>query len=179
MHVLKLLSRRLTIICISTEGVWPAFWMLPSEPFSWPTDGEIDIMESWNHTRTNHSCLHWGQYNGADHDKHRVVETNVPALDHPNGQQYGLAWDESTGRLLWFVNDRAVMRADIPRGTRSITQFQIKLNIAMGGTVNQGQRPANGVYEMVVHHIGMFDAPPGGWGQFEHLWQTTPVGHAL
>lgn len=153
--------------------------MLPSEPFSWPNDGEIDIMESWNGIRTNHSCLHWGHYNGPDHDKHRVVETNVPALDHPNGQQYGLAWDEATGKLLWFINERPVMRADIPSGTRSIKQFQIKLNIAMGGNVCQGQRPADGKYEMIVHEVGLFDAAPGGWCRFEQLWTQTPAGHSL
>merc|ERR1712000_446305 len=29
-------------------GIWPAFWLLPQEPFSWTTDGEIDIAETWN-----------------------------------------------------------------------------------------------------------------------------------
>jgi beta-glucanase (GH16 family) len=38
------LSARIT--APSAEGVWPAFWMLPKEPFSWPTDGEVDIMVS-------------------------------------------------------------------------------------------------------------------------------------
>lgn len=153
--------------------------MLPKEPFSWPTDGEVDIMESWNGLRTNHSCLHWGHYNGQDYDKHRVIETPVPAVDHPNGQQYGFAWNGPIGKLLWFINDQPVMQADIPQGTRSITDFQIKLNVAMGGTVNQGQSPADGIYEMIIHQVGMFEAPPGGWDRFEKLVRSTPEGHTM
>jgi beta-glucanase (GH16 family) len=160
-------------------GIWPAFWLLPREPFTWPTDGEIDIMESWNDLRTNHSCLHWGQYNGPDHDKHRVVETPVPRLNHPNGMQYGLAWDKRRGSLLWFIDDRPVMKAAIPAGTRSITDFQIRLNIAMGGNVNGGQRPADGTYDMIVHEIKMLDSPPVGWEQFERALKQTPEGHTM
>jgi hypothetical protein len=45
-------------------GTWPAFWLLPTEPFAWPTDGELDILETWNGRKVNGCCLHWGQYNG-------------------------------------------------------------------------------------------------------------------
>jgi hypothetical protein len=136
-------------------------------------------MESWNNLRTNHSCLHWGHYNGEDHDKHRVLETTVPHLDHPNGKQYGLAWDKARGKLLWFIDNRPVMKADIPAGIRRINDFQIKLNIAMGGNVNQGQRPAEGVYDMLVHDIRMVDSPPGGWEQFDQCLHQTPEGHTM
>lgn len=30
----------------SAEGIWPAVWLLPEEPFSWPADGEVDIFEA-------------------------------------------------------------------------------------------------------------------------------------
>ncbi|KAK3080475.1 hypothetical protein LTS18_001014, partial [Coniosporium uncinatum] len=63
------LSARLTAPI--AEGIWPAFWLLPYDPFKWPEDGEIDVMESWNGDRINHSCLHWGHFNGEDWDKHR------------------------------------------------------------------------------------------------------------
>ncbi|KAF2102847.1 concanavalin A-like lectin/glucanase [Rhizodiscina lignyota] len=171
------LSARIT--APSARGIWPAFWLLPEEPFSWPTDGEVDIMESWNGERTNHSCLHWGHYNGPDHDKHRVVQTPVSSLDQSIGIQYGFAWDQSSGKLLWYIHGRPVMRAKIPAGTRKMADFQIKLNIAMGGNVVQGQRPQNGTYDMVVHEVGMFEGPPGGWSTFENHWHSTPEGHTI
>ena len=48
----------LTAVILSpcAEGIWPAFWLLPQEPFAWPTDGEVDIAETWNGDRANHSC---------------------------------------------------------------------------------------------------------------------------
>ncbi|GAM89653.1 hypothetical protein ANO11243_076920 [Dothideomycetidae sp. 11243] len=59
------------------KGIWPAFWLLPADPFVWPTDGEVDIFEAWDGVATNHSCLHWGFFDGNDWDKHRVIETGL------------------------------------------------------------------------------------------------------
>jgi hypothetical protein len=137
-------------------------------------------MESWNGDRVNHSCLHWGHYNGEDHDKHRVVDTQNHDVAQPEGHDYGFAWDQAQdgqGRLLWYIDGRPVMKAGIPQGIRRIADFQVKLNIAMGGNVMQGQRPNNGEYEMVVHDMGLFDSPPGGWDAVERDWRNTPEGH--
>ena len=45
------------------QGIWPAFWMLPAKPnFTWPNDGEIDIMELVGHEpNISHGTLHYGQ----------------------------------------------------------------------------------------------------------------------
>lgn len=170
------LSARIT--APSAKGVWPAFWMLPKEPFSWPTDGEVDIMESWNGLPANHSCLHWGQYNGEDHDKHRVLDTNVSHISHPKGHTYGFAWDENPRKMAWYIDDRPVMRCEIPRDLgRKLKDFQIKLNIATGGNVMQGTRPDSGEYEMRVHEMGLYETPPGGWEHFERGYERVPQGH--
>lgn len=136
-------------------------------------------MESWNGERVNHSCLHWGQYNGPDHDKHRVLDTQNHSVDAAEGHWYGLAWDQGPGRrrLLWYIDGRAVMKAEIPNGMRPIREFQVKLNVAMGGNVMQGQRPAEGEYEMVVHELGYWESPPGGWEGVERDWRGAPEGH--
>lgn len=136
-------------------------------------------METWGGSRMNHSCLHWGHYNGVDHDKHRVIDTTVPMLDHPNGVQYGFAWDQASGKLLWYVDNKPVMKGVIPAGTRKMADFQIKLNIATGGNTMQGERPDHGTYEMIVHEVGMFEAPPGTWSTFESYWNSTPEGHTM
>jgi beta-glucanase (GH16 family) len=162
----------------SAKGIWPAFWMLPKEPFSWPTDGEVDIMESWNGLPVNHSCLHWGQYDGPDHDKHRVLDTNVNDISAPDGHKYGFAWDENARRMMWYIDDRPVMRCDIPRDMRrKLREFQIKLNIATGGNVMQGISPDNGEYEMRIHEMDLFEAAPGGWEHFEREYGRVLEGH--
>ena len=46
----------------STPGIWPAFWMLPSNsPYGgWAAGGEIDIMESVNYADEIHGTIHYG-----------------------------------------------------------------------------------------------------------------------
>jgi beta-glucanase (GH16 family) len=56
----------------STSGVWPAFWMLPTDsPYGgWASSGEIDIMESVNQADKIYGTIHHGapwpsnQHNG-------------------------------------------------------------------------------------------------------------------
>jgi len=129
--------------------------MLPADPFKWPTDGEVDLAESWNGETENHSCLHWGSYTGEDSQKHRVVKTHLPDLPR-QPHTYGFAWIEEEGipgwrgRMIWYIDGKAVMKGSIPEGTRRMEDFRILINIAMGGTVNQGKLPAEGYYDFVI-----------------------------
>ena len=165
------------------SGIWPAFWLLPCEPFVWPTDGEIDIMETWNGDAVNHSCLHWGFHNSRDKDKHRARETKL-SPDRPGRAcaRFDFTWDEDEasgqGRLLWYIDGKPVMRAMKPPNTRMMRDFRIIINIAMGGEVCQGQLPAAGVYEMQVKDLGMWDAPERGWAAFEKDWKNAKDGHS-
>ncbi|KAI1334365.1 glycoside hydrolase family 16 protein [Xylariaceae sp. FL0016] len=174
----------------SAGGIWPAFWMLPREPFAWPTDGEVDIAESWNGERENHSCLHWGAYTPEDWAKHLVRKTGIP--DMPDrAVRFDFAWKcggtgvradgkaEGGGRLMWCIDGRPVMRNLMPAGTRPIEDWCVLLNIAMGGTVCQGKAPADGTYDMVVHGLQMSEAPDGGWGKFESDWQHCVDGAVM
>jgi beta-glucanase (GH16 family) len=173
-----------TVVAPSAKGIWPAFWLLPADPFTWPGDGEIDIFEAWDAGLVNHSCLHWGHYNGEDWNKHRVIETPLPELrDRPH--TFGLAWSEEggipgwRGRLMWYVDGRPVMKAQIPPGMRRMEDFRVLLNVAMGGKVNGGKLPDNGVYDFVVRELKMCDDPPGGWGVFEGGWGSVPEGKTM
>ncbi|KAI0872894.1 glycoside hydrolase family 16 protein [Hypoxylon argillaceum] len=164
------------------EGVWPAFWCLPREPFAWPHEGEIDIAESWNGDCQNHSCLHWGFYSAEDARKHLVRTTHVPDMPR-RPVRFDFAWQcggtgvrgdgksEGGGRLMWYVDGRPVMKNLMPPGTRPIEDWTILLNIAMGGNVCQGKAPQEGAYDMVVHSLQMSEAPDGGWARFDSDWQ--------
>ena len=167
----------------SAPGIWPAFWLLPAEPFQWPSEGEIDILESWNNGPINHTNLHWGFFTPQDAQKHRSIETNMPDLTRPQGHEYGFAWDQPDsgvgGRMVWYIDRKAVMKADIPAGTRKMSDWQVIINIAMGGDVNQGAVPANGSYDFVVHAISMCDAPADGWDDFNNAFNAAPAGQAM
>ncbi|KAF1358603.1 concanavalin A-like lectin/glucanase [Lizonia empirigonia] len=168
----------------SAPGIWPAYWMLPCEPFSWPGDGEIDIMENWNDEKTNHSCLHWGHYNGEDAQKHRVVQTPLPDLT-TRPHTYGFAWIEEEGipdwrgRLVWYIDGRPVMKGSIPAGSRRMEDYRLLINIAMGGTCNKGKLPNDGYYDLVVSDLKMCEEPVGGWQAFEQAWNSTPEGKVM
>jgi beta-glucanase (GH16 family) len=172
----------LTLPCAS--GIWPAFWLLPFEPFAWPHEGEVDIAETWNGDGVNHSCLHWGFYTPQENWKHRVIGTPIPGMQQGRPVRFEFAWDQdertNQGRLLWWIDGRPVMKSDIPQGTRPMKDFVVLLNIAMGGNVTQGQTPREGSYDFVVHDLRMLDSPENGsWARFEADFRATRNGDTL
>ncbi|KIW77909.1 hypothetical protein Z517_07742 [Fonsecaea pedrosoi CBS 271.37] len=172
----------LTLPCAG--GIWPAFWLLPFEPFTWPTDGEVDIAETWNGDGVNHSCLHWGFYTPQDTMKHRVVATPVHGMANGRPVRFEFAWaqDPATGqgRLVWWIDGQAVMKAPIPSGTRPMADFVVLLNIAMGGNVCAGKIPSEGTYDMVVHEMKMMEEPEaGGWAKFDRDWGWVREGDTI
>ncbi|KAF2405281.1 concanavalin A-like lectin/glucanase [Trichodelitschia bisporula] len=171
-----------TLTAPCARGIWPAFWLLPSEPFAWPTDGEVDIFEAWNASRTNHACLHWGHFTPADAKKHRVAETPLPELGM-RAYRFGWAWEQPPsgdgGRCVWYVDGVPVMRASRPPGTRRFEDWRVVLNIAMGGDVCNKTIPADGVYDFVVHELKFCEEPEGGWPKFEQDWGYAAEGHTM
>jgi beta-glucanase (GH16 family) len=167
-------------------GVWPAFWMLPQEPSHWPTGGEVDIFETWNGDRVNHSSLHWGTFD-KDPDKHHTIEKNMHDMARPEGHMYGFAWaqekdeDGSPGRMVWYVDGQPVMKASIPEGTKKMSDYTILINVAMGGNVVNGVAPIDGEYDLIVHSLQLYETPPGGWIQFhdDYNSNTTSGGHTI
>ena len=163
-------------------GIWPAFWLLPAEPFSWPTDGEVDIFESWNGDCMNRSCLHWGHYNGEDWNKHRTRETSLLNMPH-QPHVYAFAWNQPEngigGRMMWYIDGAPVMRAEIPPGTRRMEDWRIIMNVAMGGNVCGGSLPRDGCYDLVVSEIRMCGEPMGGWDGFDRDWSRTQEGSPM
>ncbi|RDA91237.1 hypothetical protein CP533_3396 [Ophiocordyceps camponoti-saundersi (nom. inval.)] len=164
------------------DGIWPAFWLLPQEPFSWPTDGEIDIAETWNGDCENKSCLHWGFHH--EPQKHRVLGTKIPDM-HCRPVRYDFAWQQpdgrpGQGRLLWYLDGRPVMKTSVPEGTRPMRDMNILLNVAMGGNVCGGKTPADGSYDMIVSTLFLSaELENGGWERFDRDWQSeaTPGGN--
>ncbi|KIW72991.1 hypothetical protein PV04_01147 [Phialophora macrospora] len=174
----------LSLPCAS--GIWPAFWLLPYEPFTWPTDGEVDIAETWNGDAVNHSCLHWGFYSPEDKAKHRVVGTPVQGMQTGRPVRFEFAWHQdgasraAGGRMVWWIDGQAVMKAPIPHDmNRPLEDFVVLLNIAMGGNVCQGQLPREGAYDFVVHEMKMVDEPEGGWARFERDWAWVREGDMI
>lgn len=138
----------------------------------------MDIAESWNASMKNHSCLHWGFYTPEDNWKHLTMGTDIPDMAS-RPVRFDFAWHES-GRMVWYIDNRPVMRAMVPAGTRPLPDWCIILNVAMGGNVCAGQIPRDGAYDLVVHALYMSEEPEfGGWGKFEGDWQQCREGNTL
>ncbi|OCL15198.1 glycoside hydrolase family 16 protein [Glonium stellatum] len=175
------------------EGIWPAFWMLPAEPFSWPQDGEVDIMEAFGPKLANVTSHHWGTFDFGQHPeerkKHSTMEHAMPDFGRPEGHRYDLVWDQPPedvdgiqgkgGRLIWYIDGQPKMKSSIAPGTRKMSDWQILLNVALGGNGVGGQAPTDGAWQLIVHELKLSDEPDGGWEKVGHDWETTPTGHDM
>jgi len=134
----------------SHAGLWPAFWMLGSQPgVNWPTVGESDIMENWPTTSNisgpgatgNCSTIHTAMTAGAGKGK---------CFTYPSGQQidtafhtYGQIW--SANMVQYYIDDPTqpyfvITASDLAAGdtwpfSSSANPFFIIMNIAVGGTL--------------------------------------------
>jgi beta-glucanase (GH16 family) len=161
------------------EGVWFAFWLLPKQPFTWPGDGEVDICEAWDGIKENGTCLHWGHFNGQDWKKHRVLKVPVKTKTSPE-YRYGFAWNCASKKLLWLTDGQPTMKASIPEGIRSMKDFQIIINVAMGGNVMQGSIPqVPSTHDMVISDLKLYKTVPGGWNGFPKMWNSAREGNTM
>ncbi len=143
----------------SHAGLWPAFWMLGSQPgVSWPTVGESDIMENWPTTSNipgpgatgNCSTIHTKVTGGSGKGK---------CFTLPNGGQvntafhgYGEIW--SANMIQFYVDDPTqpffvVTASDLPAGdvwpfSSSADSFFVIMNMAVGGTLGAPTDSATG-----------------------------------
>lgn len=124
-----------------TQGIWPAFWMLPSEEQYgvWAASGEIDIMEAVNlggaGGNTVHGTLHYGGswpnnvYTGMGFEPSTSVTENF--------HEYAVEWEP--GEIRWYVdgalyqtqNDWYTENGAFPAPFDQ--DFHILLNVAVGG----------------------------------------------
>ncbi len=118
----------------STQGVWPAFWMLPTESVygSWPRSGEMDIVEMIGKKP--------GQAVG-------TVHTGMPYdykpgfYDLPPGQifadtfhVFAMEWDPDS--ITWFIDGiqyHQLTPSDIGPWAPFQEDFYLILNLALGG----------------------------------------------
>lgn len=124
-------------------GMWPAFWMLPVNS-SWPTTGEIDIME-YRGDRNDHieGTLHYGPSwpnNQNDGDAY-YFPGNDWETAYTDFHVYTVDWDSTS--IKWYV-DGVVYKTetktpntlDPPSGADPWpwdSDFYILLNLAVGG----------------------------------------------
>jgi len=119
------------------QGLWPAFWMLGAniDSVSWPTCGEIDIMENIGvETNKVHGTIHGPGYSGGNGIGGPMTLPGAAFAD--DFHVYAVVWE--TNRIRWYVDGQqffSVTPASLPGATTWVftqPQFLI-LNVAVGG----------------------------------------------
>jgi len=161
------------------QGLWPAFWMLPtdSQYGGWASGGEIDIMEivsaQGNADDSLHGTIHFGMawpLNASDGGSVTGDWTN-------DYHVYAIEWDDS--EIRWYVNDTHFATAsaqswwsyyykdlntgyDAPEDAPFNQSFHLLLNLAVGGNW-PGSPNADTVFpsELRVDYVRVYECESG------------------
>ena len=149
------------------QGIWPAFWMLPTDWVygGWAASGEIDIMELVGHEpNVVHGTLHYGgpwpenTYSG---DGYTI---NEPFAN--DFHTFAVEWEE--GEIRWYVDDIHVQTQTNWFSTAGAypapfnQRFHILLNVAVGGNW-PGAPDSTTVFpqKMVVDYVRVYERDTG------------------
>lgn len=148
-------------------GTWSAIWMLPTvnQYGSWPTSGEIDIMEYVvQDPNIIHGTLHTGRFN---HLKGNQRGFSQPLPDVSNTfHKYTVEW--LPDQIRFYFNDEFMWRYNPSVFTACPTSqewpfdipFHLILNIAIGGSWGGAQGVAEEGWptNMVVDYVRIYQA---------------------
>jgi beta-glucanase (GH16 family) len=140
---------------VDARGYWPAFWMLggPSraDRWSWPSIGEVDIMENVQGLNWTFNVLHCGEWGKAPCNEPEGISNGD---SNNNGtpcrgttcqagfHTYGFEWDTSgaVDQMRWYLDGEQTFSVDetdvTPKIWTEISQhagYFMILNVAMGG----------------------------------------------
>ena len=159
------------------QGYWPAFWMLGA-PLrtggSWPSVGEIDVMENINGTNTAYGTFHCGIFPGGPCNEGSGIggstDGGTPSLQ-AGFHTYRMEFDKSTSpeELRWYLDGNqffSVTANQVDAATwENATDhgFFIILNVAIGGNWpgNPTADTLSGV-PMLVDYVRVLYSYPGG-----------------
>jgi len=141
-------STRLTFCFKAPKGTgaWPAFWLMPSNPFDWPQGGEIDILEHRGRiSNVVSSALHFGK---SPSEKSTLVgEVSIP--EYVNFQEYfhSITFEWKDNLLNFYLDDAAEPYWRIDSESKFFKEFgfpfnssfYLIINVAVGGIYDQSR----------------------------------------
>ena len=144
------------------DGIWPAFWMLPTDPdVGWPASGEIDIMEATGQaTRIAFGTIHYGDSPATSQFTNQHV-LSQPKKWSDDFHTYAVEWEPK--ELRWYVDDY-VYAVKKPKDlgnekwwTFDNYPYHILLNLAVGGILGGSVDDSKLPLKMQVDYVRVFD----------------------
>ncbi len=122
----------------SAQGAWAAIWMMPvKQPYGWPADGEIDIMENVSKNIVVQQTVHTYYTNVL---KQTIpVHSTTKSFQQNDFNTYAVEW--STEKIEFFINGISTLIYPNLHLSNESTQnqwpfynpFYIILNLSLGG----------------------------------------------
>jgi beta-glucanase (GH16 family) len=119
------------------KGMWPAFWMLPSNKAyeEWPDGGEIDIVELVGSKPGEiHGTIHYGKPWPNNSSLQGSLDINKGTFQD-NFHTFAVEWED--GEIRWFIDDYlyATQRPEdlAPEAWPFDQDFHFIFNLAVGG----------------------------------------------
>ncbi|MBI1290722.1 carbohydrate-binding protein [bacterium] len=119
------------------QGLWPAFWMLPSdyEYGGWAASGEIDIME---HRGDLPSTLYSTIHHGGTWPNNTYTGSSMEGPDFTlDFHEFAVEWDPT--EIRWYLDGNQIYSVDAWYSTSAPfpapfnKRFHVLLNLAVGG----------------------------------------------
>ena len=131
---------RLEIRCKleATQGAWPSLWMVPDA--TWPTGGEIDIVERLNYEPFVHHTVHstYTQAGKKDKSKRTPPSTATAPINPDDYNIYAVELD--TDEVRFYVNGKQTFSYARVPGKESEGQFpfnrpyMLRIDMQLGGS---------------------------------------------
>ncbi|MCQ2585694.1 MAG: glycoside hydrolase family 16 protein [Treponema sp.] len=143
---------------IENNGVWPAFWMMPTESVygTWPRSGEIDIMEYSPSVSGNkaYATLHHAKSKDDATDVYPSLGSKI--IDDGEFHTYGVLW--TSGTLEAFYDGESLGSIYANQGNNWAMwpydqEFYVIINLAMGGNLGGAINPKMEKAEYLVDYV--------------------------
>lgn len=151
------------MIIPSGRGIWPAFWMMPTNSVygGWPNSGEIDIMEHVGYDPNKIHCTVHNQDGNGGNGRQKGSSIILDDI-YTNYHVYAVEWFPDA--MKFYVDDKLVFKYSPNTRTQANwpydQEFYMILNVAVGGNWGGAQGVDTSIFPQTlkVDYVRVYQA---------------------